>query len=96
MRVLCLESANGYLHLTYTYFSTLEAIETGAVSWIGHNKQNIANKLLLNFLAKSSGKHLRTLFVSHQDKETMYQQARKPLSSSGNQYSNSLKNNFPY
>ena len=57
-----------YLHLTYSYFITLEVIETEAVSWVGHKKQNIANKLLLNFLAKSSAKDLRILFLSHEHK----------------------------
>ena len=35
-------------HCWYTYFRTLEVIEAGLVSWVGHNKQNVANKLLLN------------------------------------------------
>ena len=31
---------------TYSSFSTLEVIETEAVSCFGHNQQNIANKFL--------------------------------------------------
>ena len=74
MRVLCLDYANSYL-ATYTNFSTLEAIETGAV-----------NKLLLIFLAKSRGKDLRILFVSHQHEGMLLLPTRKPVSLSGNQY----------
>ena len=85
MRLLCLDYANSYL-ATYTNFSTLEAIETGAVSWVGHNKQNTANKLLLIFLAKSRGKDLRILFVSHQHEGMLLLPTRKPVSLSGNQY----------
>ena len=43
----------------------LEVTDTGAVICVGHNKQNIANKLLLNFFSQKSGKDLRILFVSH-------------------------------
>ena len=74
MRVLCLDYANSYL-ATYTNFSTLEAIETGAV-----------NKLLLIFLAKSRGKDLSILFVSHQHEGMLLLPTRKPVSLSGNQY----------
>ena len=58
-----------YLRLTYTYFSTLEVIETdwNQLGWSQETKYS--EQIITNFFwAKSSVKDLRILFVSHQHK----------------------------
>ena len=59
---------------------------------VDHNKQNLANKLLLNFFSYNSGKRFRQGFCFLVIRGTLYQKGNHFLQ----QETNILRNDFPY